>query len=168
MISLLTDMGVQLQARPSGASCLRVLRDNLEYIEDRLAHPEDVAPPPTPPPDEDIQVPVESTPAPEPLPERHVRDDFFDDSVQCDNSLLAEAHERMVSCVITSFRTDAGLILLENELSMFQEETPESIALWVQTMRNAWSSRLHSKVLDDFCEALDLWVLSQDVVAHPQ
>lgn len=179
MISLLTDMGVQLQARPSGSACLRVLYDNLEYIEDRLAHPPVPAPkrdiPPFEPDTDDVLAPDVAPPADDVAPEPQetpralsppVIDHHFDDNVQCDNSLLAEAHERMVSCVITSFRTDAGLIMLENELSMFEESTQDNVSSWVHTMRNAWSSRLHSKVLDDFCEALDLWVLSQNVMVQ--
>lgn len=67
----------------------------------------------------------------------------------------------MVACVLTSFRTDAGLIMLENELSLFEDEAADEVASWVVNMRDTWSSRLHSKVLEDFYEALDLWVLSQ-------
>lgn len=156
MVALLSDMGVQLTVRPSGSACLRVLHDNLDTIEQRLASQR----PPDPP----------TPPAPTPrslLPPQPASHDF-DESTQCENSLLAEAHERLLSCVITSFRTDAGLIMLENELSLFQEETPDSVSAWVSRMRTAWSSRLHSKVLDEFFEALDLWVVSQDMVKRQE
>jgi len=159
MISLLTDMGVQMNSRPSGSACLKVLLDNVDLIEDRLraAHV-----PPTPEP---LELPPPAVePSPPPPPPRHDEEAFVEDidaSMQCANTLLAEAHERLVTCVLTSFRTDSGLIMLENELSLFQEETPDTVAAWVTRTRDAWSSRLHSKVLDDFHEALDLWVVSQ-------
>ena len=191
MIALLTDMGVQLHARPSGVICLRVLHDNLDFIEDHLArgvlplppdpgsHDEDdsaqqepnsaherAAPPPVSSFEHDTSSDESADSSSRDIPADTQPSvvDTFDDNVQCENSLLAEAHERMVSCVITSYRTDAGLLLLENELIMFQDQTSEGVTNWVQTMRNAWSCRLHSKVLDDFCEALDLWVLSQNVM----
>jgi hypothetical protein len=165
MISLLTEMGVQLQSRPSGFACLKVLVDNLEVIEQRLRDgppqstpPTSDSPPQSTPPTTDE--PPQSDPPPLP-PQSRVVEDALDESIHCANTLLAEAHERMVACVLTSFRTDAGLIMLENELSLFNEEEPDTVPAWVVRMRDTWSSRLHSSVLDDFFEALDLWVLSQ-------
>jgi len=154
MISLLVEMGVQLQSRPSGFACLKVLVDNLEFIEQRLRDgppASDAAPPPQ----------NDEPPSPEAPPQVRTVDEPIDESLHCANTLIAEAHERMVSCVLTSFRTDTGLIMLENELSLFNEEEPDTVPAWVVRMRETWSSRLHSKVLDDFFEALDLWVLSQ-------
>lgn len=159
MILLLTDMGVQLQARPSGSACLKVLVDNLEFIEARLRDAQAAEPPPPAPQPPSAPEPPHSPPSRS--ADALISPNDFDASMQCENTLLAEAHERMVACVLTSFRTDAGLIMLENELSLFEDEAADEVASWVVNMRDTWSSRLHSKVLEDFYEALDLWVLSQ-------
>lgn len=168
MIQLLSEMGFQLQhARPSGSLCVQALVQHAEEIERILASKPapspSVSPPPSVPPpavatsrtlaSDNVQ--FHSMPSLDKEPEP------FDDSTQCENSLLAEAKERLLSCVLSSFRTDAGVIMLENDLILFQEERQEEVSEWVSRMRNEWSSRLHSSVLDDFFEALDLWVLSQ-------
>jgi hypothetical protein len=90
---------------------------------------------------------------------------FFPD--MCEASLQAEALERMLATINTSFKTDTGEFLLSNDLeyfyaSMTPESSEEQIMAWLKQMKNEWESRLHSSVFGEFCEALDLWIVSND------
>jgi hypothetical protein len=164
MIQLLNEMGFQLLARPSGATCLQTLAQHADAIEQALSAESSNAPPDpnVPPPSNDNPVQEAFSEETQGAPQQ--RDAAvipFDDTSQCENSLLAEAKERLLSCVMSSFRTDAGVIMLENDLIMFEDVAPEDVAGWVLRTRAEWDGRLHSKVVDDFHESLDLWVLSQ-------
>ena len=76
----------------------------------------------------------------------------------CEDSLQAESLERLISIINTSFKTDAGRVMLETDLASFYEGEP--ILEWIARMKEEWSSRIHSTVFDLFCESLELWVLS--------
>jgi len=165
MITTLGDMGVQMLARPSGTVCLQTLAEHADEIERtlhaRLLSSELSSSAPAPLTEQDTEEKgreaTTTTREVDPVP--------FDERVQCENTLLAEAKERLISCVMSSFRTDAGIIMLENDLIMFEDVEPEAeVGEWVVRMRSEWTNRLHSSVVEDFEEALDLWVLSQQRV----
>ena len=73
----------------------------------------------------------------------------------CDATLEAESVARMRIAVDACFRTDRGAVELENELALWDGADP---AAWVRRMRDTWESRLHSAWVDEFMEALELWV----------
>lgn len=83
----------------------------------------------------------------------------IDFTTQCDSNILEEAESRLKLCVETSFKSDNGLIMLENDLLLFQDDPPSDISIWVEEMISSWSSKLHSSVQLDFREALELWVI---------
>ena len=100
----------------------------------------------------------------EPINNNSVQDNFTEDSRPfrsddlCENSLLAEAEERLAFALTTSFKTDVGSILLENDLLLWIDTDAENDEKWLETMAENWSQKLHTNVVEDFCNALALWV----------
>lgn len=91
------------------------------------------------------------------------------DADQCGVSLQSEAMERLKTVVQTSYKTDAGLIILENDLAFFYDldsnsqnsaKYTEQIVAWVAEMKRNWKDRIHSTVWGEFEEALELWTLT--------
>jgi hypothetical protein len=162
MISLLKEAGFLINARLSGSTCIKTIHQYKHELEAFLAQGKKEEAPPPPP-----------EPEPEPEPEeteaiRKEAEEFdyfstfpFDPDSQCEFTLESEAIERLKYCIGTSFRTDAGIIMLENDLSMFDEVTPDQLSKWVLEMRDTWKNRLHSKIVAEFEESLDLWVASK-------
>lgn len=163
MIQLLKSAGFTVQNRPSGSVCIKSIFQYKEEIEAYLkANTE---------PEKEESIMQENIPEPEPiiseekpsLPEEkpNIPEEIFpfDPYTQCESTLESEAVERLKACIATSFRTDAGIIMLENDLSMFEDA--DDYTQWVETMRSSWKDRLHSKISGEFNEALDLWVASK-------
>jgi hypothetical protein len=81
---------------------------------------------------------------------------------QCDNTLQEESKEIMVSLISKCFTTDRGLILLENHMLFFDDaHTPEQKEAWYEETMNEWKNNLHSAMIDQFQNALRLWMLSK-------
>jgi len=78
---------------------------------------------------------------------------------QCDSTLEAEATERMLTCINACFKTDRGVILLENDMLLFQDVLPEEQDQWLRETCERWKNLLHSALQDEFCSALRLWFL---------
>ena len=76
----------------------------------------------------------------------------------CKNEVETEAIEWLKSIVSVCFNTDAGLVMLENDLALYDHE---NVAGWLVTMRNEWESRIHSGWLDQFMGALELWTAQE-------
>jgi hypothetical protein len=81
---------------------------------------------------------------------------------QCDSSLEAEAIERMLTCVHACFKTDRGVISLENDFLLFQDVAPEDKESWLEETCTRWKGLLHSSLQEEFCTALRLWFLAQE------
>jgi hypothetical protein len=81
------------------------------------------------------------------------------DADQCAPTLEAEALERLRMIVDINFKTIRGLVLLESDLALFDPDTDTSV--WLESMKTEWEARLHSEWLDEFMEALQLWILSK-------
>jgi len=82
----------------------------------------------------------------------------LDLETQCENGILAEAEERLKSCIQSSFNTDNGRIMLENDLLLFDFASKDE---WLRETMNEWLPRLKSTFHDEFILAINLWVLSQ-------
>lgn len=81
---------------------------------------------------------------------------------QCDNTLLEESKELMLGYISQCFRTDRGLILLENHMMFFQDaHTDEEKDAWFHETMEEWKKNLNSSMIDGFQTALTLWMLSQ-------
>lgn len=78
---------------------------------------------------------------------------------QCENGIRSEAEERLKTCLESSFKTDNGRIMLENDLLLFDNSEE-----WIQEMIREWHPRLKSTVREEFSEAIHLWMLSQATV----
>ena len=81
------------------------------------------------------------------------------DADQCAPTLEAEALERLRMIVDINFKTIRGLVLLESDLALFEIGT--DVSAWLEKMKTEWEARLHSEWLDEFMEALQLWILSK-------
>jgi hypothetical protein len=81
---------------------------------------------------------------------------------QCDSSLEAEAIERMLTCVHACFKTDRGVISLENDFLLFQDVLQEDRESWLNETCERWKGLLHSSLQEEFCIALRLWFLAQE------
>ena len=82
------------------------------------------------------------------------------DSDQCAPTLEAESLERLRFVVDVNFKTIRGLVLLESDLALFNSEIDTE--KWLEKMKQEWESRLHSQWLDEFMEALQIWILSKN------
>lgn len=78
---------------------------------------------------------------------------------QCDSSLEAEATERMLTCIQACFKTDRGVIMLENDMLLFQDVLEEEHDQWYTETCEKWKGLLHSALQEEFCSALRLWFL---------
>lgn len=78
---------------------------------------------------------------------------------QCEFSLEAEALERLKACVQACFKTDRGIILLENELLLYEDVEESYRDTWFSETCEAWKDRLHSSLSEEFCSALGLWMV---------
>jgi hypothetical protein len=170
MISLLKEAGFQLETRPSGSTCIKTIHQYKFELEAFLEKNG------TPPIDssteeealeenKEEQSTSTETSTEESLIKQETFNDFhtfpFDPDSQCEFTLEAEAIERIKFCIGTSFRTDAGLIMLENDLALYEEIDPTQLLKWIQDMKEAWKNRLHSKIYPEFEEAFDLWVAAK-------
>ena len=87
----------------------------------------------------------------------------IDTSQFCEDSLISEANERLLSILKVCFGTDSGRIQLENYLALYDgDKKILSKETWLAEMRETWSQKLHSGWLDEFMEALELWVIASD------
>lgn len=75
----------------------------------------------------------------------------------CRNSPMDEALERLTTIVKVCFKTGNGLVWLENDLALWDPVDPSG---WLAKMRDEWSSRIHSGWIDEFVNALELWIVS--------
>ncbi len=143
----------------AGKQCISFLTDHLQEILEKLeskmdsstafekeAEPVNLEP----------SLVAESTPdypedPPKPLP-------LID---QCEFSLEAEALERLKACVQACFKTDRGIILLENELLLYEDVEESYRDTWFTETCEAWKDRLHSSLSEEFCSALGLWMVSK-------
>ena len=82
---------------------------------------------------------------------------FLPLSEHCSATLEAEALERLQTVIAANFKTARGLIVLESDLALYDGDGE----VFVTRMREEYSSRLHSLWLDEFCEALQIWVASR-------
>lgn len=89
----------------------------------------------------------------------------FDADTSCDATPEAEAVARMQIAVDACFRTDRGAVLLETDLALWDGTEPEA---WFRAMRDTWESRLHSGWVDEFLEALQLWMAVRVTADHRQ
>jgi hypothetical protein len=80
---------------------------------------------------------------------------------QCDSTIEAEAIERMLTCVHACYKTDRGIIMLENEFLLFRDVPEDERETWYTETCEAWKNRLHSALQEEFCSALRLWFLAQ-------
>jgi hypothetical protein len=76
---------------------------------------------------------------------------------QCDSTLQAECTERMLTCINACFKTDRGVILLENDMLLFQDVEREAQEEWYTETCERWKGLLHSALQEEFCSALRLW-----------
>jgi hypothetical protein len=83
---------------------------------------------------------------------------------QCEYSLEAEALERLTACVQACFKTDRGIILLENELLLYSDVQESYKDTWFTETCEAWKDRLHSSLGEEFCTALGLWMVSKQTI----
>lgn len=153
MVSLLSripELDAELKQRlPSGARCLAAWQaygEQLETSFDAVEAEEEVEAVEAVEAAAEASVPAPSPPALPPLPD------------QCAPTLRAEAEERLRAVVEANFKTSRGLIVLENDLMLYENEDPVS---WIRRMRDDWSSKLHSLWLDEFENALELWIASK-------
>lgn len=169
MISLLKEAGFQLETRPSGSTCIKTIHQYKFELEAFLEKRK--------PTKSSLETSTESsTESKEPesiLPEEpppttnsiETFNDFFsfpfDPESQCEFTLEAEAIERIKYCIGTSFRTDAGIIMLENDLALYEDIQKDQLVKWIQDTKEAWKNRLHSKIYPEFEEAFDLWVAAK-------
>ena len=80
---------------------------------------------------------------------------------QCEYSLEAEALERLTACIHACYKTDRGIILLENDLLLYQDVDESYKDTWYIETCNEWKDRLHSSLVEEFCTALGLWMVSK-------
>jgi hypothetical protein len=81
---------------------------------------------------------------------------------QCDNTLLEESKELMLGFITKCFRTDRGVILLENHMMFFQDaHTEEEREAWFKETMEEWKQNLHSEMVEGFQTALRLWMITQ-------
>lgn len=78
---------------------------------------------------------------------------------QCEDGIRSEAEERLKTCLESSFKTDNGRIMLENDLLLFENSEG-----WIQEMIQEWHPRLNSAVHNEFTEAIHLWILSHEPI----
>lgn len=129
-----------LEAPRSGARCVQLIYEHRERIR--------MSTPPSPIPAPHIPAPTPPTPSMNyPLED------------QCEDSIKSESEERLKSCLASSFRTDNGTIMLENDLLLFISDKLDPVE-WVQTMLDEWLPRLDSKKHEEFKVGLHLWILS--------
>ena len=75
----------------------------------------------------------------------------------CNNSPIDESVERLTTIVDVCFKTGNGRVWLENDLALWDPTDP---AGWLEKMRLEWSNRIHSGWLDEFMNALELWIVA--------
>ena len=75
----------------------------------------------------------------------------------CRNTPMEEAQERLREIVNVCFKTGNGLVWLENDLALWDSTNPSA---WLSKMREEWGNRIHSGWLDEFMNALELWIVS--------
>ena len=153
------------KAPRSGSACVQLIWENRTTITCDPPPP-DHPPPDHPPPDPSIPPPIPlpiSEPPPGPsepeipiIPEIPLID-------QCENGIRSEAEERLKTCLESSFKTDNGRIMLENDLLLFDNSEE-----WIQEMIREWHPRLKSTVREEFSEAIHLWMLSQPIPSSSQ
>jgi hypothetical protein len=136
------EFGAQTQL--NGVQLLQLLFEKRDAYQTLVLKPV-AEPEPEPEPEDQIE-----QPKPEPEPVAPLID-------QCPPTLEAEALERLRFVVEVNFSTIRGLVLLESDLGLWDRASPEA---WLIQMRSEWESRLHSGWLDEFMEALELWVIS--------
>ena len=147
MIALLKLTGMEFEGRPNGLRLAQYWFTNRTIIEEKV-----------------VQVTNESQAKLK--EEERLRAEIADReaireairSEQCPATLDAEAQGRLEIVLKANFTTARGLVLLESDMGLFDSKNPEA---WIQKMREDWSVRLHSLWLDEFIEALELWVLSK-------
>lgn len=76
---------------------------------------------------------------------------------QCDSTLAAECTERMLTCIHACFKTDRGVIMLENDMLLFQDVEKDAQEEWYSETCERWKGLLHSALQEEFCSALRLW-----------
>ena len=74
---------------------------------------------------------------------------------QCENTIEAESLERLKNVIFNSFKTDRGIIMLENDLLLYNDI--EDKDAWIHETCNEWKQKLNSKDADEFCQSLYLW-----------
>ena len=151
LLSRIPELEAELKQRlPSGARCLTAWQSYAEQLEmsfaatqeaDKVVVEAALEPPPPPP-----APTIPTLPTLPPLPD------------QCAPTLRAEAEERLRAVVEANFKTSRGLIVLENDLMLYEQEDPVG---WIRRMREDWSSKIHSQWLDEFENALELWIASK-------
>ena len=154
MVELCKRAGVQVPFRPSGKLCLETILSMKDALEEKLRQdtPEIHRSTPNDQPEVSGAEETYTAKAASPLP--------FDQTSQCADTLLAEAEARLQSCISTTYKTDAGTITLEGDLAIFLADKPNPED-WLREMNSVWESRLDSRVMHEFREALELWVLAQ-------
>lgn len=157
LLSRIPDLDAELKLRlPSGARCLEAWRAYGEQLETtfevQVEGEEEEAVEKAFAPEAEAEPAVDSAPAPPPalilppLPD------------QCAPTLRAEAEERLRAVVEANFKTARGLIVLENDLLLFDGSDP---AAWMRNMKEDWSSKIHSMWMGEFTNALELWIASR-------
>lgn len=145
-----------LTAPRSGFACIQMLWANRESISAVPLPKEAILPEPIIPEEEIL---AEAALSDEILAEPPREIPLID---QCENNILSEAEERLKSCIDSSYRTDNGRIMLENDLLLF--ENSES---WLAEMIKEWHPRLKSTMRDEFSEAIHLWMASHESFTNP-
>ena len=78
---------------------------------------------------------------------------------QCENTIESESMERLKNVIFNSFKTERGIIMLENDLLLYKDIDDKHA--WVNETCKEWKEKLNSKDSEEFCEALYLWNLAQ-------
>lgn len=82
---------------------------------------------------------------------------IIEEPYTCRNTPMEEAQERLREIVNVCFKTGNGLVWLENDLALWDSTNPSA---WLSKMREEWGNRIHSGWLDEFVNALELWIVS--------
>lgn len=98
-----------------------------------------------------VEIPTEAIPPTEPVSAEDI------EPRTCRNTPMDEAVERLTTIVNVCFRTGNGLVWLENDLVLWDSSDPER---WLAQMRSEWGNRIHSGWLDEFMNALELWIVA--------
>jgi hypothetical protein len=152
---------IELMGGPSisaGKQCIAYLTENLAQILEALNNSRVPQVVPQSPPMVEEVLEMEEASSNQVVIEPPIHEPLVD---QCETTLEAEALERLSSCVNACFKTDRGIILLENDLLLYRDVEESYRDTWFSETCEMWKDRLHSSLGEEFCTSLGLWMVSR-------